>query len=47
MSTKVKDTRGRKALPPSEKKVAIYVMVPLKFKEKAQKAINIAAARFR
>lgn len=41
-----KETRGRKPLPILEKKVAVYIMVPLKHKAAAQKAVNIIAAKY-
>ena len=37
---KTKETRGRKKLPDSQKKVAIYIMVPGKNKLAAQVEIN-------
>lgn len=40
------ETRGRKKLPVKEKKVAVYIMVPGKYKAAAQRAVNVIALKF-
>lgn len=46
MQSLKKETRGRKKLPASKKKVAIRIMVPGKFKFRAQAECNLVEAKY-
>lgn len=40
------ETRGRKPLPKSKKKVVIRIMVPGKYEKQAQAEINVVEAKY-
>jgi hypothetical protein len=44
--TQIKDSRGRKSLPPQEKKKALTVYIPEKYLEHARQVVERAVKRF-
>jgi hypothetical protein len=44
--TQIKDSRGRKSLPPQEKKKALTVYIPEKYLEQAKPMVEKAVKRF-
>jgi len=46
MGTKKAETRGRKPLPKSKKKVVIRILVPGKYEKQAQAEINVIETKY-
>lgn len=46
MATKKSETRGRKPLPKSKKKVVIRILVPGKYEKQAQAEINVIETKY-